>query len=117
MSKSRPRKNSSRRVASGDPRFRVYGLRLIVRMRGVETAPFNVQCPRGHPIQYGEVVSLGDGFDPEAGTFRDMPPVGSVVAFEETAEGVEGHFFFSGDDEYRILDLDALDMAFPPREE
>ena len=42
-----------------------------------------------------------------------MPPVGAIVAFEETTEGVEGHYFFVGDDEYRILHLDAIDVAFP----
>ena len=29
---------------------------------------------------------------------------GSVVAFEETAEGIEGHYFFDGDVEYRIVE-------------
>lgn len=99
-------------LGGGDARFRVFGLNMVVRM-GKELTPYAVQCPRGQPIQYGQVVSVGDGFDPQASNFREMPPLGAIVAFEETTEGVEGHYFFVGDDEYRILHLDAIDVAFP----
>ena len=99
---------------ANDSRFLVYGLDLVVRMGAVGLAPFEVQCPRGQPIQYGQVAARGDGFDPHAGCFREMPPVGGIVVFEETTEGVEGHYFFVGDDEYRILHLEAVDIAFPP---
>ena len=98
---------------AGDRRFRVFGLSMVLRILDPDTVPFQVQCPRGQPIQYGEVVSRGDGFDAHAQCFRRMPALGAVVAFEETAEGVEGHYFFVGDDEFRILHLDAVDIAFP----
>lgn len=100
----------------GDSRFEVYGVWMVLRMGGADTTPFAVQCPKGQPIQYGTVVRRGDGFDTDAGTFRDMPPLGAVVAFEETAEGIEGHYFFVGDDEYRILHVDAVNIAFPGQE-
>jgi hypothetical protein len=73
-----------------------------------------VHCPRAHPIQYGKVVSRGDGYDAQANIFREMPALGSMVAFEEAPEGVEGHFFFRDEEEYRILHLDAVNIAFPP---
>ncbi len=119
MSKeSRPRKRRSRRgpTHDGDPRFQVFGLWLVVQMSGAATTPFAVQCPKGQPIQYGTVRSRGDGFDPEAGDFRELPPIGAVVAFEESAEDIEGHYFFAGDDEFRIVHLDAIDIAFPEQE-
>jgi hypothetical protein len=113
MSEPGPRKRrASRGKKAEDPRFKVYGLNLVVRM-GQDITPYAVQCPRGQPIFYGEVVARGDGYDPQAGNFRDMPPIGAVVAFEETAETVEGHYFFAEDAEYRILHLEAVDIAFP----
>ena len=114
--RGRKRSASRRGDSRGDPRFEVYGLWVVVRMGGAELAPYQVQCPSGQPIQYGSVTSRGDGFDADAGCFREMPPIGAIVAFEETAEGIEGHYFFSGDDEYRILHLDVLNIAFPPGE-
>jgi len=116
MSKSRARKQqpSQRPESGGDPRFQVYGLWVVVQMQKPDSTPYAVQCPHGQPILYGKVVSRGDGFDPEAGTFRDLPPLGSLVAFEETTEGIEGHYFFDNDAEYRIVHLDVLNIAFPP---
>jgi len=102
--------------ATGDERFLVYGLNLVVRMQKPEEITIPVQCPRGQPVQYGQVVATGDGFDPQANRFRGMPPVGSVVAFEETTEGIEGHYLFIGDDEFRVLHLDVITIAFPPEE-
>lgn len=98
----------------GDPRFRVFGVWLVVRMGGEAATPFAVQCPHGQPMQYGTVVAVGDGFDPDAASFREVPAVGSIVAFEETPEGIEGHYFFDGDTEYRIVHLDAVNISFPP---
>ena len=97
-----------------DAPFLVFGLQLVVRMRPAEEVSVEVQCPQGHPIQYGTVVAVGDGFDPQANRFRAMPPVGSTVAFEETVEGVEGHYFFFGDDEMRVLHVEVITIAFPP---
>ena len=110
----RSRDPSKPEGAPGDPRFLVYGLNVVVRMQKPEEIGIPVQCPRGQPIQYGEVVARGDGFDPQASRFRNMPPLGSVVAFEETTEGIEGHYLFIEDDEFRVLHLDVITIAFPP---
>lgn len=94
--------------------FRVYGVNLVVRMLQ-EPPPqeMNLNCPRGSPIRYGTVVATGDGFDQGGNTFREMPPIQSVVAFEETDEGVEGHYFYMSSEEFRVLHLDAVILAFP----
>lgn len=113
---ARKEKPHRRRKERGDPRFQVYGLWMVVRMNGPQTAPYAVQCPHGQAIQYGTVVSKGDGFDSDAATFRNMPPLGAVVAFEETPESIEGHYFFAKDIEHRIVHLDVVNIAFPPRE-
>jgi hypothetical protein len=42
-----------------------------------------------------------------------MPPTQAIIAFEEAAEGVEGHYFYRDNDEYRILPLDSVIIAFP----
>ncbi len=94
--------------------FLVFGLNLVVRMKKQEEVSVPVQCPRGQPIQYGTVVAVGDGFDPQASQFRAMPPVGALVAFEETTEGTEGHYLFVDDDEFRVLHLDVITIGFPP---
>jgi len=107
---------STQEKKTSDARFCVYGLNIVAKMW--ENPPTNkeIYCPKGHPIQYGIVISRGDGFDPQANTFRELPPLGAVVAFEESPEGVEGHYFFIGEDEYRVLHLEALNIAFPPQE-
>lgn len=64
-------------------------------------------------MRYGRVVAAGDGFDAGASAFREMPQVGALVAFEESPEGVEGHYFYQRDEEYRVLHLDAVIIAFP----
>ncbi len=51
-------------------------------------------CPKGSPIRYGEVVARGDGFDEGANAFREMPDPKTIVAFEESPEEVEGHYFY-----------------------
>jgi hypothetical protein len=43
-----------------------------------------------------------------------MPGIGSIVAFEESAEDVEGHYFYCGQDEYRVLPLDVVIIAYSP---
>jgi hypothetical protein len=42
-----------------------------------------------------------------------MPPMEAVVAFEETAEEVEGHYFYVSGEEFRVLRLDSVILAFP----
>ena len=69
-----------------DIQFQVYGINLLVRLMAEPPADVRVHCPKGSPIRYGEVVGRGDGFDEGANAFRDMPPVRSVVAFEENPE-------------------------------
>ncbi len=73
-----------------DIQFQVYGINLLVRLLAEAPADVRVHCPKGSPIRYGEVVGRGDGFDEGANAFREMPPIRSVVAFEENPEEVEG---------------------------
>ena len=94
----------------------VYGINLLVRLmqEGAADDGFvRVHCPKGSPIRYGEVVARGDGFDEGANAFRDMPPIESVVAFEEPAEEVEGHYFYVNGEEFRVLRLDSVILSFP----
>jgi hypothetical protein len=42
-----------------------------------------------------------------------MPQLGALVAFEESPEGVEGHYFYQRNEEYRVLHLDAVIIAYP----
>ena len=79
-----------------DIQFQVYGINLLVRLLAEAPADVRVHCPKGSPIRYGEVVGRGDGFDEGASAFREMPPLRSVVAFEENPEEVEGHYFYIG---------------------
>jgi hypothetical protein len=95
------------------PPCQVYGINVLVKL--LEDAPPGVRiyCPKGSPIRYGVVVGRGDGFDEGASAFREMPPVEAVVAFEEPAEEVEGHYFYINGEEYRVLRLDSVILAFP----
>lgn len=93
--------------------FEVYGINLVVKVLRELPGGVQIYCPEGYPVRYGVVVASGDGFDEGGNTFRDMPPVGSIVAFEEAQEGVEGHYFYESEEEYRILRLDAVIIAFP----
>src|SRR4030095_7043033 len=76
-------------------------------------ADVRIHCPKGSPIRYGEVVNRGDGFDEGANAFREMPPLRSVVAFEENPEEVEGHYFYIGGEEHRVIRLDAASLSVP----
>jgi hypothetical protein len=93
--------------------YKVYGVNFLVQVLSQPPAGVTIHCPRGSPIRYGRVVAMGDGFDAGANAFREMPQVGSLVAFEESPEGVEGHYFYVGDDELRVLHLDAVIIAYP----
>ncbi len=93
--------------------FQVYGINLLVRMLPEPPADVRVNCPKGSPIRYGEVIARGDGFDEGANAFRDMPELKTVVAFEESAEEVEGHYFYVALEEYRVIRLDAVILSFP----
>ena len=37
----------------------------------------------------------------------------TVVAFEESAEEVEGHYFYIALEEYRVIRLDSVILSFP----
>jgi hypothetical protein len=93
--------------------IKVYGINLLVRMMVEAPADVRVNCPKGSPIRYGEVVARGDGFDEGANAFREMPALTMVVAFEEGAEEVEGHYFRVAGEEYRVIRLDAVILSFP----
>lgn len=93
--------------------FQAFGINIIVRLLPEAPPGVRLYCPKGSPIRYGVVVGRGDGFDEGANTFREMPPLEAVVAFEESAEEVEGHYFYMSGEEYRVLRLDAVILAFP----
>lgn len=93
--------------------IQVYGINLLVRLMPEAPADVRVHCPKGSPILYGQVVAKGDGFDEGANTFREMPGIGTIVAFEEGAEEVEGHYFRVGGEEFRVIRLDCVILSFP----
>lgn len=94
-------------------RYKVYGVNFLVQVLFEPPTGLAIHCPRGSSIRYGRVVATGDGFDGGANAFREMPQIGSLVAFEESPEGVEGHYFYQGNEEYRVLHLDAVIIAYP----
>lgn len=98
----------------GQHQVRVFGVHLVAEMLQDPPVGIEVHCPKGHPVQYGRVVAHGDGFDAEARSFRAMPPVQSIISFEEHSEEIEGHYFFADGHEYRILHLDAVTISFTP---
>src|SRR5947208_16573439 len=91
--------------------IQVYGINLLVKLMPEAPADVRVHCPKGSPIRYGEVVVRGDGFDQGANAFREMPGIKTVVAFEESAEEVEGHYFYVAGGEYRVVRLAAVIRA------
>jgi hypothetical protein len=93
--------------------IQVYGINLLVRLLPEGPADVRVHCPKGSPIRYGEVVAKGDGFDEGANAFREMPAPQAIVAFEESGEEVEGHYFLLAGEEYRVIRLDAVILSFP----
>lgn len=94
----------------------VYGLMLLVRVRKEPEGLPEVLCPKGGGLYYGEVAACGDGYDTDAKSFRKVPQPGTIVTFEESGEHVEGHYFFVGDHEYRVIHLDSVIVAFPRTE-
>ena len=96
-----------------DIHFQVYGINLLVRLLADAPADVRVHCPKGSPIRYGEVVARGDGFDEGANAFREMPDSKAIVAFEESPEEVEGHYFYIAGEEHRVIRLDAIILSFP----
>jgi hypothetical protein len=93
--------------------YKVYGLHLIVKMLKEPPARREINCPKGGTVLYGQVVAQGDGYDPDAREFRAMPESGAVVTFEESGEDVEGHYFYVGPQEYRVVHLDSVIVSFP----
>lgn len=99
------------------PDVQVYGLMLLVRIEEGPGEKPEVNCPKGAHLLYGTVIAAGDGYDPDAKTFRKLPPPGSTITFEEAGENVEGHYFFVGRTEYRIVHLDSVIVSFPLSDE
>lgn len=97
----------------GEIPVQVYGINILVKLLGEPPADIRVHCPKGSPIRYGLVAGRGDGFDEGANAFREMPPINAVVAFEESAEEVEGHYFYVAGEEFRVIRLDAVILSFP----
>ena len=93
--------------------FQVFGINLLVHLLPEAPADVRIHCPKGSPIRYGEVVARGDGFDEGANAFREMPDTKTIVAFEESAEEVEGHYFYIALEEYRVIRLDSVILSFP----
>ena len=100
----------------GQQSVQVFGINLVVKLLADPPAGVRVYCPKGSPIRYGQVLSRGDGFDEGANAFREMPSLGGIVAFEENAEDVEGHYFYLDEGEFRVIRLDAVILAFPTSE-
>jgi hypothetical protein len=94
------------------PPATVYGCFVLVRMLK-ETQAIEIHCPKNGNILYGEVLARGDGFDAAANQYREMPPAGVVVSFEESDESVEGHYFYLNGEEYRVVHLDNIIVSFP----
>ena len=42
-----------------------------------------------------------------------MPDPATIVAFEESPEEVEGHYFYVALEEYRVIRLDSVILSFP----
>jgi hypothetical protein len=94
----------------------VYGINLLVTLVPETGAAVQLRCPKGAAMLYGEVVSRGDGFDTDGNVFRAMPHLYSIVAFEEDRDEARGHSFTAADDEYRLITLDDVLLALPPKE-
>jgi len=93
----------------------VYGVGLLVRLVDENEAAIHLHCPKGGAVLYGHVVSCGDGFDPKGHVFRSIPDVDAIVAFEDDPEDPEGHSFTAAGDDYRLITVDHVLMAWPSR--
>lgn len=110
------RSSAKEREYTLDPRFRVFGMNVMVRMAAEPVPDRVVHCPKGDNILYGEVVSSGDGYDPDPNCFRPMPPLGSLIVFEEASESVEGHSIYVGGQEFRIIHADSILVGMPDQD-
>ena len=93
----------------------VYGISLLVRLVDETDAAIHLHCPKGGTVLYGQVISRGDGFDADGHVFRLMPHRDAIVAFEENPEEPRGHSFTTEGDDYRLITVDDVLMALPPR--
>ena len=75
--------------------------------RGGRLAPTVEDAERQHAV-YAVAVA-----DPQHPRFREMPGLKTVVAFEESSEEVEGHYFYVAGDEFRVIRLDSVILSFP----
>ncbi|GEM_PF-522804 len=97
-----------------DSPFQVYGLHILVHVQRETPKDLELHCPKGDNVVYGKVLTAGDGFDPDAADFRPMPVAETLVAFEETGEEVQGHYFYRDTEEFRVIHLDSVILSFPP---
>ena len=93
----------------------VFGINLLVRLIDDKDAAVRVHCPKGATMLYGQLVSRGDGFDTEGSVFRTMPHLDAVLVFEEHADEPQGHSFTGPGGAYRLITLDDVLVALPPR--
>jgi hypothetical protein len=99
-----------------DSRFQVYGMNVLVKIVAEPGPDRQVHCPKGDHILYGQVIARGDGYDPDPNSFRPMPPLGTLIVFEEGSENVEGHSVYVGGQEYRIIHGDSIIVGMPEPE-
>ncbi len=59
------------------------------------------------------MVARGDDKDANAGTHRELPPLGGVVVFEQDSEDGPGHEVAVGST-YRIITIDDVLLALLP---
>ncbi len=93
--------------------YQVFGLHILVQALKETPKELELHCPKGDNVVYGRVLGVGDGFDADAASLRPMPEIGSAVAFEETGEDVQGHYFYRDGEEFRVIHLDSVILSFP----
>ena len=90
----------------------IYGISLLVRLVDENNAGIHLHCPRGGTVLYGQVIRRGDGFDADGHVFRPMPHLDAIVGFEENPEEPRGYSFVAAGDEYRLITVDDILMAW-----
>jgi hypothetical protein len=71
--------------------------------------------PEGLSDPLGEVTAREMTASTRGQRFRECSDLKAVVAFEESAEEVEGHYFYIAGEEYRVIRLDSQYPVLSPR--